>query len=83
VQTQISNMSQVRGGAAALAACNSFALDQRDLDAFLAQQIRGRDAGDAGTDDQHVNVEIPIQGRIFRQRDGHPQRLGGNDAHTR
>ena len=56
----------VRSRATRFARTDAESLDDRDADALLGEQVRGREPGDTGSDDAHVYRDHASQRRIVR-----------------
>jgi hypothetical protein len=70
VIARVDGHGDVRGRVAGLAGGDGFLLDDGDAAAFLRQQDRGGEAGDACADDGHVHVHVAAEGLEAGGRSG-------------
>jgi hypothetical protein len=59
----VDHRREVGGRHAGLAVPGRAVVDQGDRSPFSAEEVGGRDAGDAGADDADVHIEVVVQGR--------------------
>ena len=77
VEALISDVRQMRGGAAGVTRGDPVPFDQRDPGAFLFEEIRRGDAGEPGPDHHDIHLDVAINGGKIRECvGGRPIRYG-------